>query len=160
MKRTATFPILASTMLAIIAFEAVAAAPAGVLSNADEQRWIAAVKAHKTGDGRTVADVLSAVEKRSHGRFKVAGYDVMYDWKGQPAEVAIQYWIGSKRARDLVFSDLAYPMNRNGTIGKLSLTDRPTLGALEKGVEALQAEVDEHFRRDCPADATMRSESC
>lgn len=128
------------------------------LSTAEERQWINAVKTHKTADGKTVTEVLTRVEKRSHGRFKVASYDVFYDWNGQPSTVAISYWIGTKRKRDLAFSDLAYPMNRNGTIAKISLVDRPTLAALEKGVEAMLAEVDEHYHMDCSPD--MRSDNC
>lgn len=59
------------------------------LSSAEDRQWIGAVKARKTADSRTVAEVLALVEKRAHGRFKVASYDVMYDWKGQPSSVAI-----------------------------------------------------------------------
>lgn len=116
------------------------------------------MKTHKTADGKTVQEVLSRVEKRALSRFKVASYDVFYDWNGQPSTVAISYWIGTKRKRDLVFSDLAYPMNRNGTIAKISLVDRPTLAALEKGVEAMLAEVDERYHIDCLSD--MLSENC
>ncbi|MGX9785883.1 hypothetical protein [Janthinobacterium lividum] len=128
------------------------------LSTAEERQWINAVKTHKTADGKTVMEVLSRVEKRSHGRFKVASYDVFYDWSGQPSTVVISYWIGTKRKRDLAFSDLAYPMNRNGTIAKIALVDRPTLAALEKGVEAMLAEIDEHYHMDCPPD--MLSDNC
>jgi hypothetical protein len=128
------------------------------LSTAEERQWINAVKTHKTADGETVTEVLASVEKRSPGRFKVASYDVFYDWNGQPSMVAISYWIGTKRKRDLAFSDLAYPMNRNGTIAKISLVDRPTLAALEKGVEAMLAEVDERYHIDCPTD--MQSDNC
>lgn len=128
------------------------------LSSTEERQWIGAVKAHKTADSRTVAEVLALVEKRAHGRFKVASYDVMYDWKGQPRSVAISYWIGTKRARDLTFSDIDYPMNRNGTIAKISYADLPTLEALEKGADAMLAEVDQHYRMDCPAD--MPSDHC
>ena len=128
------------------------------LSSVEERRWISAVKAHKTEDGRTVMEVLSRVEKRAFDRFKVASYDVLYDWNGQPSTVAISYWIGTKRKRDLAFSDLAYPMNRNGTIAKISLVDRPTLAALEKGTEAMLAEVHERYHMDCPPD--MPSNNC
>jgi hypothetical protein len=128
------------------------------LSSAEERQWIGAVKAHKTADSRTVAEVLALVEKRAHGRFKVASYDVMYDWKGQPSSVAISYWIGTKRSRDLTFSDIDYPMNRNGTIAKISFADRLTLEALEKGADAMLAEVEQHYRMDCPAD--MPSDHC
>lgn len=128
------------------------------LSSVEERQWISAVKAHKTADGKTVQEVLSRVEKRALGRFKVASYDVLYDWNGQPSTVAISYWIGTKRKRDLVFSDIAYPMNRNGTIAKISLVDRPTLAALEKGVKEMVAEVDERYHLDCPSD--MPSDNC
>ena len=128
------------------------------LSSIEERQWIGAVKAHMTADGKTVVEVLSRVEKRAAGRFKVASYDVLYDWNGQPSTVAISYWIGTKRKRDLAFSDLAYPMSRNGTIAKISLVDRPTLAALEKGVEAMLAEVDERYHMDCPPD--MPSDNC
>lgn len=128
------------------------------LSSIEERQWISAVKAHKTADGKTVQEVLSRVEKRRLGRFKVASYDVFYDWNGQPSTVTISYWIGTKRKRDLAFSDLAYPMNRNGTIANISLVDRPTLAALEKGVEAMLAEVDEHYHMDCPPN--MQSDNC
>ncbi len=128
------------------------------LSSAEDRQWIGAVKARKTADSRTVAEVLALVEKRAHGRFKVASYDVMYDWKGQPSSVAISYWIGTKRSRDLTFSDIDYPMNRNGTIAKISLADRPTLEALEKGADAMLAEVEQHYRMDCPTD--MPSDHC
>ncbi|WP_323144903.1 hypothetical protein [Massilia phyllosphaerae] len=139
----------------IVAHSATKTAP---LSPAEERQWINSVKAHKTADGRTVVEALALVEKRAHGRFKVASYDVMYDWKGQPSSVSISYWIGTKRARDLTFSDLDYPMNRNGTIAKLSFADRPTLSSLEKGADAMLAEVEEHYRLDCPAD--MPSDHC
>ena len=128
------------------------------LSSVEERQWISAVKAHKTSDGKTVMEVLSRVEKRALGRFKVASYDVFYDWNGQPSSVVISYWIGTKRKRDLAFSDLTYPMNRNGTIAKISLVDRPTLAALEKGVEAMLAEVDDRYHMDCPTD--MPSDNC
>jgi hypothetical protein len=134
------------------------AAKTAPLSSIEERQWISAVKAHKTAEGKTVQEVLSRVEKRALGRFKVASYDVLYDWNGQPSTVAILYWIGTKRKRDLVFSDIAYPMNRNGTIAKISLVDRPTLAALERGVEAMIAEVDEHYDMDCPSD--MPSDNC
>lgn len=127
-------------------------------SSVEERQWISAVKAHKTADGKTVMEVLSRVEKRAAGRFKVASYDVLYDWNGQPSTVAISYWIGTNRKRDLAFSDIAYPMNRNGTIAKISLVDRPTLAALEKGVEAMLAEVDERYHMDCSSDTP--SDNC
>lgn len=116
------------------------------------------MKTHTTADGRTVMEVLTRVEKRARGRFKVASYDVFYDWNGQPSTVVISYWIGTKREPDLAFSDIAYPMNRNGTIAKISLVDRPTLAALENGVEAMLAEVDEHYSMDCPPE--MISDNC
>jgi hypothetical protein len=128
------------------------------LSSAEERQWINSVKARKTTDGMTVVEVLTRVEKRARGRFKVASYDVLYDWNGQPSTVVISYWIGTKRKRDLVFSDIAYPMNRNGTIAKISLVDRPILAALEKGLEATLAEVDERYHMDCPPD--MLSDNC
>lgn len=128
------------------------------LPSAEERQWIGAVKARKTADNRTVAEVLALVEKRAHGRFKVASYDVMYDWKGQPSSVAISYWIGTKRSRDLAFSDIDYPMNRTGTIAKISFSDRPTLEALEKGADAMLAEVEQQYRMACPAD--MPSDHC
>jgi hypothetical protein len=128
------------------------------LSTVEERQWINTVKAHKTADGNTVMEVLTRVEKRAHGRFKVASYDVFYDWNGQPSTVAISYWIGTKRQRDLAFSDIAYPMNRNGTIAKISFVDQPTLAALEKGVEAMLAEIYEHYRTDCALD--MPSDNC
>lgn len=128
------------------------------LSSAEERQWIGAVKAHKTADTRTVAEVLALVEKRARGHFKVASYDVMYDWKGQPRSVAISYWIGTKRSSDLTFSDIDYPMNRNGTIAKLSFADRPTLEALEKGADAMLTKVEQHYSMDCPAD--MPSDHC
>lgn len=92
--------------------------------------------------------MLALVEKRSLGRFKVASYDVMYDWTGQPSSVSISYWIGTKRSRDLTFSDLDYPMSRNGKIEKISLADRPTLEALESGADAMMAEVERRYRAD------------
>ena len=119
------------------------------LSPAEEQKWIGAVKAHQTADGHTVIEVVGLVEKRAHGHFKVASYDVLYDWKGHPSTVAISYWIGAKRARDLTFADLGYPMNRNGTIGQISFSDQPTLSALEKGVDAMLREVEDRYRMDC-----------
>lgn len=128
------------------------------LSTAEERQWINAVKMHKTADGKTVLEVLTRVEKRAHNRFKVASYEVFYNWNGQPSTVAISYWIGTKRRRDLVFSDITYPMNRNGTIAKVSLVDRPTLTALEQGVEAMFVEVVERYNRDCPPD--MLSNNC
>jgi hypothetical protein len=128
------------------------------LTSVEEQQWISAVKAHKTADGKTVMEVLSRVEKRALGRFKVASYDVFYDWNGQPSTVVLSYWIGTKRKRDLAFSDIVYPMNHNGTIAKISIVDRPTLAALEKGVEAMLAEVEEHYHMDCPVD--MPSDNC
>ena len=103
-------------------------------------------------------EVLSRVEKRAPGRFKVASYDVLYDWNGQPSTVAISYWIGTKRQRDLAFSDIVYPMNRDGTIAKISLFDQPTLAALEKGIEAMLAEVGKHYHIDCQSD--MLSDNC
>lgn len=152
MKRTVA--IIALSLFASVAF----AASTVPLSSAEERQWISAVKAHKTSDGKTVMEVLSRVEKRARGRFKVASYDVFYDWKGQPSTVVISYWVGSKRERDLVFSDIAYPMNRNGTIAKISIIDRPTLAALERGVEAMLAEVEQHYHMDCQSD--MPSDNC
>lgn len=150
--------LFAAAFTLSVPFLANSAAKTVSLSSVEERQWISAVKAHKTSDGKTVMEVLSRVEKRALGRFKVASYDVFYDWNGQPSTVVISYWIGTKRMRDLTFSDLAYPMNRNGTIAKISLVDRPTLAALEKGVEAMLAEVDERYHMDCPTD--MPSDNC
>ena len=72
------------------------------LSSIEERQWISAVKAHKTADGKTVQEVLIRVEKRRLGRFKVASYDVLYDWNGRPSTVAISYWIGTKRKLSLI----------------------------------------------------------
>jgi len=150
--------LLAAAVALSVSAPANSAAKMVPLSSAEERQWIGAVKAHKTADGRTVADVLALLEKRARGRFKVASYEVMYDWKGRPSSVAISYWIGTKRSRDLTFSDIDYPMNRNGTIAKISFADRPTLEALEKGADAIQREVEQHCRLDCPAD--MQSDHC
>lgn len=128
------------------------------LSPVEERQWISAVKAHKTANSRTVAEVLTLVEKRAHGHFKVASYDVMYDWEGQPSSVSISYWIGTKRSRDLTFSDIDYSMNRNGTLGKIFFADRPMLEALEKGADAMLVEVEQRYRMDCPTD--MPSDHC
>ena len=150
--------LFAAALTLSVPIQANSAAKTVPLSTVEERQWINVVKAHKTADGKTVIEVLAGVEKRAHGRFKVASYDVFYDWNGQPSTVVISYWIGTKRKRDLAFSDLAYPMNRNGTIAKISLADRPTLAALEKGVEAMLAEVDERYHMDCPPD--LPSDNC
>ena len=156
MKRlTYLFAVALTLSIPVLANSAAKTVP---LSSIEERQWISAVKAHKTADGKTVTEVLSRVEKRALGRFKVASYDVFYDWNGQPSTVVISYWIGTKRKRDLAFSDLAYPMNRNGTIAKISLVDRPTLAALEKGIEAMLAELDDRYHMDCPPD--MPSDNC
>ena len=136
------------------AFAAAAAPDVG------EQHLINTIKVHKTADGRSVAEVLATVEKQSRRRFKVSGYDVFYDQKGNPVEVSVLYWIGSKRAPDLVFVDLAYPVGRDGVIGKFNPDEHPILAALEKGVESFAAEVDHQYQADCPADTRMRSEHC
>jgi hypothetical protein len=154
-KLTCLIAVILTGYVPIVASSGTKAAP---LSQDEERHWIKAVKGHQTADRRTVVDVLATVEKRAHGRFKVASYGVLYDGNGQPSVVAISYWIGRKRARDLAFTDLAYPMNRNGTIAKILLTDQPTLSALEKGADAMLSEVQERYRLDCPAD--MPSENC
>lgn len=150
--------LFAAALMLSVPIQANSAAKTVPLSTVEERQWINAVKAHKTADGKTVMEVLAGVEKRANGRFKVASYDVFYDWNGQPSTVVISYWIGTKRKRDLAFSDLAYPMSRNGTIAKISLIDRPTLAALERGVGAMLAEVDEHYDMDCLSD--MPSDNC
>jgi hypothetical protein len=152
------FFLFAATLTLAVPVLANSTAKIVPLSSAEERQWISSVKTHKTTDGMTVMEVLTRVEKRARGRFKVASYDVLYDWNGQPSTVVISYWIGTKRKRDLAYSDLAYPMNRNGTIAKISLVDRPTLAALEKGLEATLAEFNERYHMDCPLD--MPSDNC
>jgi len=89
--------VMAAAAAFCVAASANSAARIVPLSSAEERQWIGVVKAHKTADSRTVAQVLALVEKRSLGRFKVASYDVMYDWTGRPSSVSISYWIGTKR---------------------------------------------------------------
>lgn len=72
--------------------------------------------------------------------------------------VKVWFLFDSNRPYSMTGHDIDYPMNFNGTIAKISFADQPSLEALEKGADAMLAEVEQHYRMDCPAD--MPSDHC
>lgn len=156
-------------LLTHIASQATAQPPANwkpqTLSDAEEKKWIDAVKLHKTSDGASVIQVLQSAEKMRPKKFKVGSIDVGYDGgDGKPDGVGIGYWIGAKRLPDDQFIDLWYEIERDGSRvtavpRKNKYTSDTIVNAVEGGRDSLLAYIDKMYQDTC-VDPNTKEKSC
>lgn len=118
MRHAATLPLVCLLMLARSATGlAQDHAPIHALSKADDARWIAVVRDHRTRDGSTVAEVLAYAERMRPKHFKAGSFEAGYNGAtGRPEAVAIGYWLGTQRTPGDSYVDLGYEMTPDGTV--------------------------------------------
>lgn len=113
------------------------------LTPEEEKRWIETVKNHKTGDGKTVMEVLKYAEKMRPKKFKLAEIEAVYDGgSGEPDGVAISYFIGMKRQHDDEYS-VIYGVKRTGNGIELDIAE--SAKALEGGQDSFLIWIDDEY---------------
>lgn len=124
------------------------------LPPAEEQRWIEAVKNHRTRDGTTVMEVLRHAEQMRPQRFKLAAIEVGYNGaSSEPDAVMISYFIGMKRLDGDSYS-IVYAITRSGkeiqlNVPKYSATGDSDLDALEGGRDSFLLKMDAFYKETC-----------
>jgi hypothetical protein len=125
------------------------------LSQADEKKWIEAVKQRKTADGATVWQVLQYAEKMRPKKFKAGVIEVGYDGgSGDPDGVGIGYWIGMKRLEGDSFTDLWYDIKTekgivNATPRQNKNTSETIINAMELGRDNFLIYIDKMYIETC-----------
>jgi len=124
------------------------------LSPVEEERWIDAVKTHKTIDGATVMEVLKYAEQMRPKRFKLAALEIGYDGdSGEPDCVLIHYFIGMKRLEGDSYN-IGYCIKLNGKEIRVSVRNNPVTddtpdNALEGGRDSFLLNIDKLYNEIC-----------
>lgn len=124
------------------------------LAPADQQAWIAALKAHRTRDGSTVLETLRFAEQMRPRAFKIGTFDVGYNGAtGAADSVGVGYFIGLKRATTDEFSAYFRVRRADGKIS-LSLANnhsgiQTAAEAIESGRDGLLHFIDEEYKFNC-----------
>ena len=127
------------------------------LPDAEEQRWVDAVKSRKTDDGATVLEVLQFVAEMRPREFKFGNIGVGYDGEtGEPDIVGIDYWIGLKRLPDDQIVNLGYEVQRKGSSFDIEPIGWPVSIALDHGRDAFLDAIDEEYEALCVGPGTRR----
>lgn len=135
------------------------------LPNDEEKHWVTAVKDRATGDGATVSQVLSFVQKLRPREFKVGDITVGYNGgSGTPESVLICYWIGMKRLPDDAYCNIGYDVKSDGknltvSVPKNEVGIELGVEALERGRDAFLAYIDGMYQDTC-LDAETHKKIC
>ncbi len=132
---------------------AATAAVGAKLPPAEARQWIAALRAQKTGDGSTVAEVLASAQRMRPAEFKAGGLDIVSSGEpSKPVGVGVDVFIGQKRRADDAMT-LSYGAVLEGRRAISFTADHPgddsLDGALLLGRNAFLRAVDREYGGDC-----------
>jgi hypothetical protein len=126
-----------------------------VVSAAEEQTWIDAVKTRRLSDDSTVWEALQFAEKMRPSEFKVGPFDVGHGVDGEPGYVGIRYWIGAKRLLEDAFEDLGYVVRQGARpevsvpVGAAIPEGKLVMRRLQAGRDDFLRYIDEKYKQNC-----------
>lgn len=124
------------------------------LASGEAEKWIEAVKNHKTMDGSSVIEALRFAERMRPSAFKVGNFEVGYNGaSGEPEGVSIDYYIGLKRS-DVDQWTVLFNVKRKNSFFSVSTPSNDTgimlpSEAIEAGRDALLLFIDKEYKNRC-----------
>lgn len=148
----------AAVLVGVVLFASPAISDPAVhpLRGHEAQKWIAAAKSQKIGDGATILQALRNAERLRPSKFRFGKFAVGYNGEdGKPDAVMVETWIGARRLPDDA-NTIMIPVKQTGDKlqVKIPRASGLFLDGLRKGQDALLTAIDEQYQDVCVENKT------